>query len=139
MATKGVRHKLAITLDTCFHEKEGVKLTCTYPKNHSIDSAHIYIYIYILQLINSFFKVSLHSSTTKKEGGGRKRSSDLSTVFFSPWNRKPTYSLFWPGRMKSRVKELQKYLTLERTIILWVASVRYVFCYLRSLSVITGT
>ena len=48
MATKGARHALAVTLDTHFHDKEGIKLISTYPETHSIDSA----YIYILQVIN---------------------------------------------------------------------------------------
>ena len=41
MVTKRVRHALAAILDTCFHEKEGVKLMDTYPEVHSIDSANV--------------------------------------------------------------------------------------------------
>ena len=40
MATKGVRHALAVTLDTRVHEKEGLKLISTYPETHSNDSAY---------------------------------------------------------------------------------------------------
>ena len=70
-ATKGVRRVLAVTHDTCFHEKEGVKLISTYPQTLSIDSA------------------SLQSTTTFKRE--RERGRERERKHF-----RPTYPVFSP-------------------------------------------
>ena len=75
MATKGVRHTLAVTLNTCFHDKEGVKLISTYLDTRSIDS------VYIDSTDNdSLFKVCLRSTTTKKKK--KKKFRPIYPVFF---------------------------------------------------------
>ena len=41
MVIKGVRHALAVTVDTCFHINERIKLISTYLETHIIDSENV--------------------------------------------------------------------------------------------------
>lgn len=52
-----VRHGFAVTLDTCCHKREGIRLISTCPEAHSIDAA---LHTEIIQVIISLFKVGLH-------------------------------------------------------------------------------
>ena len=55
---RGERHALTVTLDTCFHKKEGKKLISAYPETHSIDS--------VPQIINLSFNVYIQQQQQQK-------------------------------------------------------------------------